>query len=126
MPSDDLTAGGDQRGLLGGHGLEGHDDHEADVEQDAEPAGHEDRQEPEHPHEGRIQSVELGKACGDPGDPAVMAAAIETAVHEHPPIGWLSRVSRSRSALEVIPAMPGRAHGVLDHVLHGLPGRDAC
>src|SRR5437773_2517254 len=74
---------------LGRKRLERYDDRHTDVEQHTE-AAHEDRQEPDHADEGRVEVEELGQARGDTGQAPVVTATIETALHLHPPIGLIS------------------------------------
>ena len=106
LPSDSCTIftrlvampGRSERRHLGsldvGHRLERHDQRQGEVQQDAEPAREEDREEPEDPHEAHIESEELSQTGRDTRDPSVVTAAVEVVVHLHPPIGVISRVPR--------------------------------
>src|SRR6185295_10701849 len=75
---------GRRRGGTRRQRLERHDDRQADVQQQADTAD-EDRQEPEHADKGRVEPEELGNARGDARQNAVLATAVETAVHLQPP-----------------------------------------
>ena len=70
---------GDARDLVGGrvrrfsgsdchgrHRLERHNEREADIQEDPQ-SSHEDRQEPQHPHEGRVELEVLGDPGSDAG-----------------------------------------------------------
>ena len=60
-------------------------------------ATEEDRDDPQEPDDGRVDVEVLGETRGHTGDLAVVVAAIETAVHLHPPIGLISTLPRFTS-----------------------------
>ena len=89
VPSPVVAPWSTTAAAVGRQRFDGDDDRHPDVDDEAD-ASEQDRDEPEDADEGRIEVEELGDARGDPGQDAILAAAIETAVHLHPPIGLMS------------------------------------
>ena len=87
-----------------------------DVDEEEEATGHEHQDDPDDPHQRRVDVVSLGDPAGHAGDHPLVAGAVEAIVHLQPPSGssWIEPrfAVADRSILTDAGGSPARSRSI--------------